>query len=75
MKKKKIVPSKSASEIAALKKQAAGLIRRAESLIAQAKKRFNALDPATKKQLAAAAAGLALVAVMAARQKKKIAKK
>jgi hypothetical protein len=58
-----------------LKQQAADLVQQAEDLIAKAKKRFDALDPDTKKKLAATAAGLALVAVMATRHKKKLAKK
>lgn len=58
-----------------LKQQAADLVQQAEDLIAKAKKRFDALDPDTKKKLAATAAGLALVAVMASRHKKKLAKK
>ena len=79
--KKKITPSQSTNKTKAkakpdnLKQQAADLVQQAEDLIAKAKKRFDALDPDTKKKLAATAAGLALVAVMASRHKKKLAKK
>ncbi len=79
--KKKIARSVSKSKPIAkaksdnLKQQATDLVQQAEDLIAKAKKRFDALDPDTKKKLAATAAGLALVAVMATRHKKKLAKK
>lgn len=81
MKKKKIVSKKTAGkqtpvpESVKLKQQAADLVKQAESVISGAKKRFDALDPKTKKQLAATAAALALVAAMAARGKKKSNKK
>lgn len=77
MKKKKITRSVGVSKVKKnnLKQQAVDLVQQAEDLIANAKKRFDALDPDTKKKLAATAAGLALVAVMATHHKKKLAKK